>query len=183
MSVVLSGYLALSCTGCTKKGLSSQAAPQEKEISHTRAGEPEEGTQLAAAEAATVKTDSVLQVNDLVKLRSVAEQGNTRAQRLLGVMYSTGQGVPQDYSVGARWFKKAAAGGDRVAYVDLGVLYRQGLGVPKDPIAAYMWFSLAAQKGDAYSEKALAQLSSVLNRQQLLEAQARTAEWQKNYPK
>jgi len=44
--------------------------------------------------------------------RPLAGQGDARAQRLLGVMYTDGNGVPQDYAEAARWLSKAAAGGD-----------------------------------------------------------------------
>ena len=40
--------------------------------------------------------------------RPLAEQGNVHAQRNLGAMYLRGNGVPQDYTVAASWFRKAA---------------------------------------------------------------------------
>ena len=98
-------------------------------------------------------------------------------------MYYSGRGVPQDYSVAAPWFQKAAEGGDRVAYVDLGVLYREGRGVPKDPVAAYMWFSLAAKEGDDYSKKALPHLSASMSSEQLARARVKEDEWIKSHPK
>ena len=44
--------------------------------------------------------------------RPLAGRGDVRAQRLLGVMYTDGNGVPQDYAEAAKWLSKAAAGGD-----------------------------------------------------------------------
>jgi len=77
--------------------------------------------------------------------KTLAEQGNTKAQFNLGVMYYQGQGVPKDYKEAARWFRKAAEQGNADAQSDLGVMYAKGRGVPKDYVTAYMWFNLAAQ--------------------------------------
>lgn len=40
--------------------------------------------------------------------RRRAEQGDARAQFGLGLMYDAGQGVPQDDSEAAKWYRKAA---------------------------------------------------------------------------
>ncbi len=40
--------------------------------------------------------------------RPLAEQGHAMAQTFLGVMYSKGQGVPQDYVLAHMWFDLAA---------------------------------------------------------------------------
>src|SRR5271166_6460289 len=124
LRAVLSVCLALLCMACSKKQPPSQDAVSEKQTQQTRPGEPgsvpmdrKDGPQVAATQPATEKAKVALPISDLAKVRSAAEQGSTRAQRLLGVMYSSGQGVPQDYSVAAQWFQKAAEGGDRVAYV------------------------------------------------------------------
>ena len=41
--------------------------------------------------------------------RPLAEQGYAEAQFFLGVMYSEGEGVPQDYSKAHMWFNLAAS--------------------------------------------------------------------------
>jgi TPR repeat protein len=41
--------------------------------------------------------------------RKAADQGHANAQYNLGVMYSTGQGVPQDYVEAHKWFNLAAS--------------------------------------------------------------------------
>ena len=38
-----------------------------------------------------------------------ADQGYALAQALLGAMYETGSGVPQDYAQAASWFRKVVA--------------------------------------------------------------------------
>ena len=43
--------------------------------------------------------------------RKAAEQGNAKAQFVLGLKYGTGDGVPQDYQQAYAWFSVAAANG------------------------------------------------------------------------
>jgi TPR repeat protein len=45
----------------------------------------------------------------------LAEQGNAVAQSMLGVMYGSGQGVPQDHVQAVMWLRKAAHQGDASA--------------------------------------------------------------------
>ncbi len=40
--------------------------------------------------------------------RPLAEQGNAGTQRVLGVMYGKGRGIPQDYVQAYMWFRLAA---------------------------------------------------------------------------
>ncbi|MGO2136107.1 MAG: tetratricopeptide repeat protein, partial [Marinobacter sp.] len=44
----------------------------------------------------------------LQEFRPLAEQGHAGAQYILGFMYTTGQGVPQDYAEAVTWYRKAA---------------------------------------------------------------------------
>jgi len=40
---------------------------------------------------------------------NAADQGDTNAQRILGLMYVTGRGIPQDYVAAHMWLNLAAA--------------------------------------------------------------------------
>jgi len=51
--------------------------------------------------------------------RALADQGNTEAQRLLGVMYRSGQGVTRSSVRSFLWFSRAAARGNPRAKADL----------------------------------------------------------------
>ncbi len=51
--------------------------------------------------------------------RAMAEQGNVKAQGLLGVMYRRGQGVTRNSVRAFLWFSRAAATGDSRAKVQL----------------------------------------------------------------
>ncbi|MCZ6628060.1 MAG: tetratricopeptide repeat protein, partial [SAR324 cluster bacterium] len=82
-------------------------------------------------------------------LRMAAERGNADAQHILGVIYQSGQGVPQDNLEAAKWYLKAAERGQVIAQFNLGVMYDQGLGVRRDYSKAAKWFRKAAGQGNA----------------------------------
>ena len=82
----------------------------------------------------------------------LAQQGDARAQFLLGALYAQGYGVPQDYGAAAQWFRQAAAQGHVGAQYNLGVRYHEGRGVPRDPSQAAEWFRRAAQQGFARAQ-------------------------------
>ena len=81
-----------------------------------------------------------------------AEQGHAGAQNELGVMYSKGQGVPQDYHEAAKWYRKAADQGHAGAQFNLGGMYHVGQGVPQDDQEAAKWWRKAAEQGDASAQ-------------------------------
>lgn len=82
-------------------------------------------------------------------LRKAAEQGNPDAQNRLGMLYSEGRGVSQDYIQAKQWFDKAAEKGHPGAQVNLGTLYFHGNGAPESEQMALSWFRRAAAQGDA----------------------------------
>ena len=49
------------------------------------------------------------------KFRSAAKQGHPRSQFMLGYLYDTGRGTPQDYVEAYIWYSLAAVGGDNDA--------------------------------------------------------------------
>jgi TPR repeat protein len=87
--------------------------------------------------------------------RKAAEQGDAKAQKSLGNMYGTGQGVPQNYAQAALWYRKASEQGDAQSQFSLGYLYEQGQGVAQDYTQAVLWFRKAAEQGDARAQGAL----------------------------
>ncbi len=84
--------------------------------------------------------------------RLAAAQGDADAQSKLGLIYSTGQGVVQDYAEAVKWYRLAAAQGLAQAQVNLGLMYDIGLGVIQDYAEAGKWYRLAAAQGDAYAQ-------------------------------
>ncbi len=62
-------------------------------------------------------------------------------------MYSSGEGVDQDYSVAAQWFRKSAEQGYYPAQYNLGNSYLNGKGVDQDYSVAVQWFTKSAEQG------------------------------------
>jgi len=84
----------------------------------------------------------------LKELLPLAEKGDKDAQFLMGMLYDAGKGVPQDPSIAASWYKKAAQQNHSIAQLYLGILYHSGEGVKKDYREAVRWFQPAADKGN-----------------------------------
>ena len=94
----------------------------------------------------------------LKEFRTLADQGDARAQYRLGTLFAMGRGVRRSYTEAAYWLNKAAAQGNAHAQNDLGVLYELGRGVPADPKDAGRWFRKAAKQGIGAAQLSLASL-------------------------
>ena len=117
----------------------------------------------------------------IAELRARAEQGDAVAQYNLGVIYATGEGVPQDDAEAVRWYRLAAEQGYALAQGALGAMYMNGQGVPQDHETAHVWLNLAASRStgeqrDEYVEARDA-VAERMTREQLAEAQRRAREW------
>jgi hypothetical protein len=106
--------------------LAGQSKPDEKPIS---------AADMGAEEAS------------LLKLRTEAEQGDAFSQWGLGSHYYLGTGVPQDFAMAMRWYKKAANQNFYLAYYSIGGLYADGEGVLQDYTEAVKWYQKAAYMG------------------------------------
>jgi TPR repeat protein len=85
--------------------------------------------------------------------RPRAEQGDARAQSLVGLIYYRGRGgVQQDDAEAAKWLALAARGGDAAAQFNLGVMSEEGRGVPQDQAEAGNWYQRAAEQGHAAAQ-------------------------------
>jgi len=60
-------------------------------------------------------------------VRPLAEQGDGRAQAVLGMYYQNGYGAPQDYAAALNWYRKAADQGLAPAQHALGHMYDAGM--------------------------------------------------------
>jgi len=76
-----------------------------------------------------------------------AAQKNAIAQYNLGVAYSKGAGVSQNYQKAVKWYRLAAQQGYPNAQNNLGVAYSRGSGVSQNYREAVKWYRLAAQQG------------------------------------
>lgn len=82
-------------------------------------------------------------------VQPLAEQGHPAAQYLLGKLYSSGEGVPQDDEQAIEWWRMAAEQGLASAQNELGVALTDGWGVEPDPRQAAEWLRKAAAQGMA----------------------------------
>lgn len=78
-----------------------------------------------------------------------AQAGDPNAQNEVGILYSEGRGLPQNYLEAKDWFKKAADQGHAGAQVNLGTLYSLGQGAPYSDHMALFWFQKAAEQRNA----------------------------------
>jgi uncharacterized protein len=104
------------------------------------------GSPAEAAYAAYYKGNYKSALRGLLPL---AEQGDTRAQSTLGLLYYRGsKDVPRNEAEAAKWFRLAADRGDSTAQFNLGVMYSEGQGVPQDHAKAVKFYQLAAEQGN-----------------------------------
>src|SRR6185295_10646515 len=82
--------------------------------------------------------------NDLEVTRWSADRGFAFAQFNLGLLYYSGEGVPQDHAEAVKWYRKAAEQSFARAQFNLGLMYAKGETVPKDYVLAHLWCNLAA---------------------------------------
>ncbi|MHA1567696.1 MAG: SPOR domain-containing protein [Alphaproteobacteria bacterium] len=99
--------------------------------------------------------------------RSVADEGNVKAQVGLGFMYEKGLGVPQDFTKAVRWYRQAADQDDSIAQYNLGVMYGNGTGVLQDYVEAHRLFSLAATQGNEDARNSLSYIEKLMTAPQL----------------
>lgn len=85
----------------------------------------------------------------LEALMPEAENGQTSAQLILGLIYNKGIKGKRDFVKALEWYGKAAAAGNPIAQNNLGVMYRHGEGIQKNPREAFSWFWMAAMQGYA----------------------------------
>ena len=80
-------------------------------------------------------------------IQKVAEQSCANAQNELGIMYSNGVHVTQDYEEAVKWYRKAAEQGHADAQNNLGKMYTAERGVDWADVEASTWYRKAAEQG------------------------------------
>ena len=91
------------------------------------------------------------------KTASITRQQPTESEMdyQRGSRYAEGDGVPQNYSLAAKYYRAAAEKGLAAAQYDLGYLYEQGRGVERDLKQAAIWYRKAALQGDPEAQNNL----------------------------
>ena len=91
----------------------------------------------------------------LQEWRPLAEQGDADAQNILGTMYGSGRGVPQDSAEAVRLYRLAAEQGNGGAQYNLANAYATGRGVPQDGAKAVRLYRKLAEQGKAFAQYSL----------------------------
>lgn len=96
------------------------------------------------------KANAAYSAKDYVQARKLfliaADEGDAEAQRMLGVMYSYGEGVPEDHGTALQWFQRAAEQGNAAAQYSLGIVHENALGIPQNYSVAAGWYLKAANQ-------------------------------------
>jgi TPR repeat protein len=98
--------------------------------------------------------------NALRIFRSLAAQGNAKAQYNLGSMYREGRGVAQNSAEATKWVRIAAAQGLAAAQSNLSFMYASGQRVTQNYAEAIKWNRLAAAQGYASAQSNLGAMYS-----------------------
>jgi TPR repeat protein len=106
-----------------------------------------------------------------------ADRGISEAQYAMGVALIRGEGVPQDYSEGVKYYRLAAEQGEWEAQAALGAVYFTGHFVPQDYVQAHLWLNLAAVHGNKQISKLRNAVGRKMTPAQLGEAQRLAREW------
>ena len=107
------------------------------------------GVELTIAKVNLSRSDNPERVALGVKqYTELAESNNLDAQIQLGMLYTLGQGVAQNFDEGRFWLERAATQGSAQAQLNLGNIYADGVGVEQDLGKAMAWYTIAADNGD-----------------------------------
>ena len=109
--------------------------------------------------------------------RLAADQGVADAQYHLGLMYAKGEGVAENGAEAMKWYRLAADQGFADAQSNLGYMYGKGEGVPESKVDAYFWWNLAAAQDNDKAKRSKAIIEKRMTREQIAEAQRRSAAW------
>ena len=135
---------------------------------------------LAAGLAAPASAEQA--ADQAAAVRTLAEQGDAKAQYALGTMYQYGQGVARDTGQALLWWRKAAELGDIDAQFALGNAYAGGAGIPRDNVQAYLWYDITAGRADGNWLEGIAAsnrdaLTARMTPAELSEAQRLATKW------
>lgn len=118
----------------------------------------------------------------IAEIEPLAENGNTDAQYIMGMLFHYGYGKKLDQAQAAAWFRKAANSGNAQAQYYLGMINEKGDGVPRDLVAAHMWFSLSAattknHRDSLYAKNAARELEKNMKEEDIARAKQMAAEY------
>lgn len=95
-----------------------------------------------------LESDYEDQVFAKLLFEKAASMGDESAMFTLGVMWESGEGGPQDFTVAMEWYIKADEAGWFESPSAIGNLYAQGLGVEQDMEKAFEYFMRGVENDD-----------------------------------
>ncbi len=98
---------------------------------------------IATSSYATERQFTPVQIK---AINQKAANGDLQAQLDLADRYYKGDGLTQDYTQAAHWYKKLAETGVANAQLTLGLMYAKGEGVKRDDLEAVRWLTQAAEQ-------------------------------------
>jgi len=107
----------------------------------------------------------------------LAEKGNQSAQYKLAQIYSSGNGVAQDYPMAIKWYTLAAEQGNVESQSSLGIMYLEGNGVLQDTMKAYMFLYIASENGSKRALSVLGNMGIIMTLSQIEKTQVLAREW------
>ena len=110
-------------------------------------------------------------------LAPLAQQGDSRAQYLIGLLYAKGLHLPQKFEAARTWYILAAEQGHTGAQNNLGLMYKSGEGGPTSLVDSYAWFARASVAGDDKAIKNRDSLAEDLGPQAITHAQKKALDW------
>lgn len=119
-------------------------------IAQANAGNDKAAVMLAAF---NIKTGNMPAAFHWMKL--AADRGSPIGEAGLGLMYSTGFGVPQNYQLALKFDRLSADKNNSAGLNNLGWLYEHGLGVPADPVEAVRLYRRSAMLGNPAAQASL----------------------------
>jgi len=87
---------------------------------------------------------------------SSVKQGNAYAQNIVGVSYSTGEGIQKGPIEALKWFHRSAQQGFAKAQSNIGLEFLIGEKSDRDLTQAVKWWRLAAMNGEPHAQYNLA---------------------------
>ena len=100
-------------------------------------------------------------IEDGIHLMEVsADKGYVPAMDTLGVIFSQGKYVLQDYARSRHWYEMAATNGDAGAEAQVGTFYHYGLGVAPDRDMTIKYYRMAAEHTNYEAMKSLGYILS-----------------------
>ena len=93
-----------------------------------------------------------LKAQSIEETKALAEQGDAKAQLMMGIYYCEGREVDKNLEEAAKWWGLAAEQGNASAQFNLGVCYDNGSGVTQSYAEAAKWYRLAAEQGEVRAQ-------------------------------